>query len=80
LKSIRTYLDGVTHLTAVAALDFGPVLGFGALLGKVTDLLAVTASDGIGVARLITLLGHVVGGATVAARTSGDVGALGKYC
>jgi hypothetical protein len=44
----------------------------------VTDLLAVTASDGIGVARLITLLGHVVGGATVAACTSSDVGALGE--
>jgi hypothetical protein len=73
---MKIYLDRVTHLAAVAALDLGPVLGLGAVLGEVTSLLAVAAEDVVGVARLVALLGNVVGRATVAAGTSSDVRAL----
>jgi hypothetical protein len=75
---MKTYLDRVTHLAAVAALDLGPVLGLGAVLGEVTNLLAVAAEDVVGVARLVAFLGNVVGRAAVAAGTSSDVRALSR--
>jgi hypothetical protein len=40
------------------------------------ELLAVVAQDGIRVARLVALLGHVISGATVAAGSSLDVGTV----
>lgn len=73
---MQTYLDGVAELLAVVALNLGPVLGLGAVLGKVTDLLAIAALLLIRVAGLRALLGHVVFGITVAAGALGDVGAL----
>lgn len=55
-----THLNGVTHLAAIAVLDLGVVPRLMALLGEMTLLLAVAACDGLGVAGLIALLGHVI--------------------
>lgn len=60
-------LDSMTHITAVGALDLGPVLRPRAFLREVACLLTVAAGDCIGITRLIALLGDVVFGAAVAA-------------
>jgi len=73
---MQTYLDGVTELLAVVALNLGPVLGLGTVPGKVTDLLAVAALLLVRVAGLRALLSHMVFGITVAAGALGDVGTL----
>lgn len=57
----------MTHITAVGALDLGPVLRPRAFLREVACLLTVAAGDCIGITRLIALLGDVVFGAAVAA-------------
>lgn len=57
----------MTHLLAIAALDFSPVLRLGTFLGEVAFLLAVT-TDKVGwVSRLRTLGGFMTLLATVAA-------------
>ena len=66
----------MAHLTAVGALHLGPVLGLGAVTREMTLLLAVAASDHVGVARLITLLRNVICRTAVTARTSFGVGTL----
>jgi len=66
----------VTHLLAVLALDLRVVPRLRAFLGEVTGLLAVAADNRVGVARLVTLPSHMVGGSAVATSTSGNVGAL----
>lgn len=76
MTRVRAYLDGMSHLSAVAALDLAPVLGLGTVLGEMTLLLAVAASDIVGIARLGALFGDVVGGVAVAARPRSNVGAL----
>ena len=63
----------------VLALDLRPVLGLRAVAREMTLLLAVAASNVFRVARLVTLLRHVVLRAAVAASprgTSLDVRAL----
>lgn len=60
MKRDVTDLDGMTKLLTVLALDLGPVLGLWAVTREMAQLLAVAASDIVGVARLVALLGDVV--------------------
>ena len=74
-----TDLDSVAELLTVLALDLRPVLGLWAIAREVTLVLAVAARDVVRVARLITLLGHVILRTAVATgtrRTSLNVRAL----
>jgi hypothetical protein len=70
------YLDSMTELLTVLALYFGPISGLWAVLGEMALLVAVAASNVVGVTRLITLLCDVVLRTAVATRALGNVGAL----
>lgn len=59
----------MTHLTTVGTLHLGPILRLGTIAGEMALLLAVAASDGIGVARLVTLFRNVIRRTAVMAGT-----------
>lgn len=70
------HLGAMAQLAAVAALVLGPVLGFGTITREVAHLLTIATDDGVGITRLVALLGHVLGRSTVAAGTGSNVRAL----
>jgi hypothetical protein len=72
----NAYLGAMSQLAAVAALMLGPVFGFGTITREMTHLLAIATDNSIGIARLVTLLGHVLGRSTVAAGTRSNVRTL----
>ena len=66
----------MTKLLTVLALNLRVVSRFGALLRKVTHLVAVAALDVGGILWLITFLEDMILGATVAASALLNIGAL----
>lgn len=72
----NAYLGSMSQLAAVAALVLGPVFGFGTITREMAHLLTIATDNGVGIARLITLLSHVLGRSTVATGTGGDVRTL----
>jgi hypothetical protein len=56
----------MAHLSAIATLNLGPVLGLRAVSREMAELLTVAAHDIVRVARLIALLGNMVLRAAVA--------------
>lgn len=66
-RSLATF-SRMAHLSTVPTLDLAPVLGLWAVAREMANLFAVVTGYSIRITRLVTLLNHVLGGSTVAAR------------